>query len=155
MSLRIEKSYPVIGAAITAAAWCLVSPKLPEDEKEFLAAAISLGAVLTGFIATAKTILMALPSEGVAQALRSGVYWKRLIKYLAEALSGCLLFSVFSLFGFFLLTKDEITLPWWYGLAWSSLGVYALLAFYRVSRILFTIIGEPIPAPPPPPETKL
>lgn len=143
MNLHFEKFLPVYGALLAGAVWRIAAPALPQDEKEFLAAAISLGAVLTGFIATAKAILVTLPSEGAGKALRASTYWARLVAYLREALSGCLGFSVLSLAGFFLLTKDKITLPMWYGVVWCALGVYALLSFYRVSSILFTIISEP------------
>lgn len=142
MNLHLERHLPTYGAVGTALAWHLFAPGLPKDDKEFLAAAISLGAVLTGFIATAKAILAALPSDDTVRRLQAGQYWESLVKYLASALQGCLAFSVLSLLGFFLIPKPNGNIPAWYGTLWSSSGVFALLAFHRVTSILFTMISS-------------
>jgi hypothetical protein len=141
MNLRVERTYPLYLALISSALWYWFKPKFPSDEKEFLAAALSLGAILTGFIATAKAILAAMPDETVMGRLRKSGYIQDLITYLAQALYGCLTFSVLCLVGFFL--RDEkapAPLPLWFATTWIFLGVFSMLAFHRVSRLLFKIL---------------
>lgn len=132
--------YPLIFAIVSAILWCRLKARFPLDEKEFLGAAISIGSILTGFVATAKAILAALPSDSVMNRLRSSGYIKDLVSYLAAALYGCLLFSVFSMAGFFLLEPDVHALNNWYSAVWVFLGAYALASFYRVSKTLIAII---------------
>ena len=146
MKRSVEAAYPLAVGVLFGAAWWCAGPALPIDEKEFLAAAISLGAVLTGFIATAKAILATLPSESVMRQLRASGYVNDLVDYLAQALYGCLLFSVISLAGFFFLAKDRTPpLNEMYGGLWVGLGIFALLSFHRVSSLLFKIIkSEPV-----------
>ncbi|HDR8962501.1 TPA: hypothetical protein QDB13_000050 [Burkholderia vietnamiensis] len=136
MSLYWEKSYPYYVAAMVAVGWWLLKWPLPQAIKEFLAAAISLGAILTGFIATAQAILAALPTDTVVGRLRASGYIDDLIHYLASALYGCLVFSGFSMAGFF---ANE-HLPVWYAPIWAALAVFSALCFHRVSRIFFKIL---------------
>lgn len=140
MGVLLERFYPICLAALAAVAWWFFSPRFPVDEKEFLSAAISIGAILTGFIATAKAILAALPTDSVMGRLRKSGYIDDLIDYLAAALYGCLAFSLYGLVGFFLLETGKVALSTWYARGWIFLGIYALLAFHRVSRVLMKVI---------------
>ena len=146
MNLKLESTYPLIGGVLSGMLWAWLGPRFPVDEKEFLAAALSLGAILTGFITTAKAILAALPSDSVMKWLHSSGYVKYLVLYLEQALYGCLAFSVFCLLGFFFLETGKIVLPKWYAATWIALGVFGGLSFFRVSRLLFSIIKTNRPA---------
>lgn len=140
MGLRMERYWPFALAAISGAISFRLKVQLPADEKEFLAAALSLGAVLTGFIATAQAILMALPSDSVIARIRSAGYLEDLTRYISHALNGTMLFSVLSLLGFFFLKSDNIRLPLYYSTAWIAIGVFASAAFYRVTKLLLSIM---------------
>lgn len=140
MNRKGELLYPIVGGGAAGIAWLVFGTHFPVDEKEFLAAALSLGAILTGFITTAKAILAALPSDSVMKRLRDSGYILDLVFYLAQALYGCLLFSIFCLLGFFLLEAGKVVLPKWYAVIWVGLGMFSFLAFLRVSRLLFRII---------------
>lgn len=146
MHRNVERTYPFVGAAVSAAMWWHFEPRFPVDEKEFLAAALSLAAILTGFITTAKAILAALPSDSVMRHLRRSGYLEDLLAYLAHAIYGCLLFSLYCLFGFFLLDTIKTPVPRWFAVIWTGLGVFAGLAFFRISRLLFRIIRNNPPA---------
>lgn len=144
MSASLERWYPWAVAALVGICWCYMRPRFPNDEKEFLSAALSLGAILTGFITTAKAILAGMPSESVMRRLREGGFIAPLVTYLKEALYGCLAFSVLCLYGFFLLEKSP-SLPAWFAACWMVLASFAGLSFYRVSSLLFRIIAAANP----------
>jgi hypothetical protein len=140
MNKKVERFYPLCAGVLAGFAWHYFQPPMAPDGKEFLAAAISLGAVLTGFIATAKAILAALPNQSTMKYLREGKYIDDLIDYLAHALYGCLFFSIIALAGFFLLKANDTKLPEWFGVVMIGMGTFALLSFHRVARLLFKII---------------
>lgn len=140
MNLFAEKWYPIAAAATVAAVWWHFSPSFPRDEKEFLSAAISIGSIFTGFIATAKAILAALPGDSVMRKLRSSGYIKNAVSYLTEGLYACLLLSVYSVAGFFLLKIESPSLEAWYTSIWIFFAVYAFLSFHRIASILSRIL---------------
>lgn len=142
MSLLVERIYPAILAIVAAIAWWYFSPNFPRDEKEFLGAAISIGSIFTGFIATAKAILAALPNDTVMGRLKKSGYIKELVYYLAQALYGCLTFSVYGMMGFFLLEEKSPSLGRYYAIGWIFFAVFSLAAFYRVSSVLIKIISH-------------
>lgn len=149
MKLTVEHRYPLYGALLAWALWLYFRPSFPASEKEFLGAAISVSAILTGFIATAKAILAALPPDSVMGRIRAAGYGKDLVAYLRAALYTCLGFSIYGLFGFFVQSDGHHYLNSWYAGIWIFLGVWALLAFHRVAHLLLRIIGhEEAPTPP-------
>lgn len=141
MNIWVEKSYPFIFASAAAFAWWHFSPSFPRDEKEFLGAAISVGSIFTGFIATAKAILAALPNESVIGRLRESGYIKDLASYLTQALYGCLAFSVYGMAGFFLLEEKSPSLGKYYAIIWIFLAIFSLSSFHRVASLLIKIIS--------------
>jgi hypothetical protein len=140
MGLRSEKVYPLVIASVGAAvAWWYSFALPPGGEKEFLAAALSLGAVLTGFIATAQAILMALPSDSVMGRIRSSGYLNELVSYISQALVGGLLFCFISLLGFYVLDAEADFKRLFAGTwMWSSL--FCGVTFYRVTTIMMRIM---------------
>lgn len=146
MKLSVERCYPYCGAALALGLWIWLKPVFPTAEKEFLAAAISIGAILTGFVATAKAILAALPSDSVMGRLRASGYIKDLISYLAAALYACLSFSIYGLTGFFLQVDGQHHLNTWFARGWVFFAVLALLSFHRVVQLLLKILAYETPA---------
>jgi hypothetical protein len=143
MGLTIERYHPVVLAVVSSIAWAVLSERfsftMPPDEKEFLAAALGLGAVLTGFIATAQAILMALPTDSVMGRLRSTGYIDDLVEYIGRALHGGFVFCVFNLIGFSAmhLEADAKRVYW---AAWVLFAVYSACTFLRVSKIMLRIM---------------
>lgn len=136
-SLSYERVYPLIFAMATIIGAWLVDFALPENStKELLAAVVSFGAILAGFIGTAKSILMALPQTLLAK-LRNSTYMDDLSSYMASALEGSLLISAFSVVGFFDLPMD---IKSYYPPIWAGLFMYAGMAFWRVSRIMVLLL---------------
>lgn len=143
MGLTIERYHPIALAAAAAIAWAILSERfaltMPRDEKEFLAAALGLGAVLTGFIATAQAILMALPSDSVMRQLRTSGYLEDLVEYIGRALLGGFAFCVINLAGFSLLYAG-LSYKNLYWTLWIAAAVYSALTFLRVSKIMLRIM---------------
>jgi hypothetical protein len=143
MGLRFEKSYPLATGLVSAVAWAYFFQRfglhLPNDEKEFFAAALSMGAVLTGFIATAQAILMALPSDSVMGRLRSTGYIEDLVSYISAALLSGFIFCLLNLIGFALVGGEPLTKQI-YSSLWICFGVYSGLTFLRVSRVMLKIM---------------
>lgn len=139
MNLKIERYYPHFVALASGAGWFWLRWTLPTDEKEFLAAALSLGAVLTGFIATAQAILMALPSDSVMGRLRAGGYIPDLVGYISAALTAGIIFCVLCLVGFYLISVTAEQKRF-FSTAWVTIGIFGLLAFHRVTYILMRIM---------------
>lgn len=143
MELTIERYHPIVlailGGIISWYSLQYLALSMPRDEKEFLAAALSLGAVLTGFIATAQAILMALPSDSVMGRLRATGYIEDLTKYIGSAFLGALLFCLISLTGFAVLYRDIVVKNVFWAV-WVGFGVYSVFSFLRVSRIMLRIM---------------
>lgn len=136
-SLSFERIYPILFAASSAiAAWLLDFALPTEATKELLAATISFGAILAGFIGTAKSILMALPMALLSK-LRASTYMDDLAGYLSTALTGSLITSALSVAGFF--SMPEIFKPW-YAALWLGSLVFAGISFWRASRIMVLLL---------------
>ncbi|POS05146.1 hypothetical protein C3Y08_24180 [Burkholderia gladioli] len=71
--------------------------------------------------------------------IRSSGYIRELVVYLAEALYGCLLFSVLCLLGFFVLGPSS-PLHQLYTTAFCGLAIFAIMSFQRVASMLFKIL---------------
>lgn len=140
MTLIVERTYPALLGILSALAWWYFLPNFPRDEKEFLGAAISVGSILTGFIATAKAILAALPNDSVMSRLKSSGYIHDLASYLTQALYGCLLFSIYGMAGFFFLNGEAPSLNKYYATGWIFMATYALFSFHRVASVLMKVI---------------
>jgi hypothetical protein len=135
----VEKSYPYIGGAIVGALWWHFDLRLPKDPSALLSSSLTLGAILTGFLATSKTILIGLRGSSVMETLQDSKYIRELIQYLAEAIWLSFAFSLLVLLGFFLKNTSD----YFFDTLWAALGVMAALAFVRVTYIILLVIRRP------------
>jgi hypothetical protein len=138
-SLRTERYYPYILSVLAVGAWWRIGRPFPADTKEFLGAAVAFAAILTGFLATAQAILMALPSDSVMASIKSSGYIAHLIRYIREAIVGTLLFAVLNLIGFYLDTKK---LPVEFEALWILFATFSLLVFWRVVVIVERVMAH-------------
>ena len=99
-----------------------------------LGSSLTLGAILTGFLATAKAIIMTLDSP-IMQRLRETNYIHDIVSYLSQAIWLSFSFCILTLIGFFI---DQTNL--WFGIAWIGIGVTSAGAFIRVTNIMLKII---------------
>lgn len=139
MSLNFERFYPYLGAGAAAGIAFYFQVNFPKDDKEFLAASLSFGAVIAGFMATAKAILMALPNDSVIARLKESGYIKELSSYLASSIYGSMIFCILNVVGFFIL-KINSPVSSIFTSIWILLCTFTVLAFFRVARIMLAIM---------------
>lgn len=137
MSLLIEKVFPYVFALGAGGLWFFLDIKFPV-EKDILAASLTVGAILTGFLATAKALLLTLDTP-IMQRIKDTDYWLDLSNYLKEAIWSCFLLCTFPMLGYFLDTKQSL----WFGELWVMVAVLAACSFVRVTNIILKIISHP------------
>lgn len=133
MHIFLEKIAPYILSVAATFAWYKFGIKLPPGTS-ILGASLTLGAILTGFLATSKAILMTLDSP-IMQRIRKTSYLSDLVSYLGQAIWMNFAYCIISLVGFFVDTGET-----WYGLFWIFIGVSSAGAFIRVTNIMLKII---------------
>lgn len=135
MGLIIERTFPYICGLAAGLLWWRLQVPFPEAWKEFLASVLTLASIITGFLATAKAILMGLQGTQVMQDMHRSGYIADMVTYLGEAVFAAFLFCIYNLWGFFVDPNDI-----WYGIGWGTLGTVAAMAFMRVMMILLLVL---------------
>jgi len=133
MQLFLEKTFPYFVALAGALLWWQLDVAFPTGEG-ILGSSLTIGAILTGFLATAKAILMALDSP-VMQRIRQTAYLSDLVSYLSQAIWLSFSFCWVSLLGYFINTASL-----WYGLMWITVALATASAFIRVTNIMLKIL---------------
>jgi len=139
-----ERASPwILALVVGLAAWFLHGAafiSLPvQSPDSYLSAVISLGGVLTGFMATLKALLYAM-SDTAYRRLKCSGYLEDLLRYLREALWGSVLMCVVALIAFYL--------PKSVGLHSIVAGVsaFALSSVARIASITTKLLAvRPIP----------
>lgn len=135
-SIYLERLSPYILAIAGALLWWKLKLALPPGDG-ILGSSLTLGAILTGFLATAKAILMSLDSP-IMQRMRETTYISDLTSYLSQAIWLSFGFCIVSIVGFFVPARGT-----WYGFAWIIFGLASAGAFVRVTNIMLKIIKHP------------
>lgn len=139
MSLTFERWYPLFFATASVMVAVSLDMSFPDSDSYragLLSAAISASAIFVGFVATAKSILMALPS-GIRQQLHDSSYIDDLASYLNQAMGSNLAFCVFNIAGYFPAAQTKLAL---FVPIWIGLGIYSVLSFWRVGRTMIAIL---------------
>ena len=132
-SIYLERAAPYILGFASAFIWLKADLSLP-DNNAILSASLTLGAILTGFMATSKAILMTLDSP-IMQRLRETDYIGSITSYLGAAIWITFTFCLVTLAGLFVDNKSVI-----FGVFWIFLGTTSAGAFIRVTNIMLKII---------------
>lgn len=135
MGLTIERIYPYLAGAIAFAVWWYFHPVFPKNPEQVLSSSLTIGAILTGFLATSKAILMGLRGTPVWESLHSSGYITDLVSYLAQAIWVSFAYCLVGLIGFFV---DPQSI--WFASTWFAVGVTAGFAFIRVTNIFLKIL---------------
>lgn len=133
--LAWENYHPYILALIGAIAWYWFDIRFPSGN-DILSASISVGAILVGFLATAKSLLMTLDTP-VLRRLANAGYIKDIASYMRQGIYVLFIFCGLCMSGFFINT-DAI----WFGVLWFTLIIMGTLNFLRVTRILLKLFEK-------------
>lgn len=136
--LRRERLAPfVLGVLVTIACWLLWSRglfRLPiRNADSYLAAVVTLGGVMAGFMATLKTLLYSMDARTFGRLQKSG-YLRDMLRYISEAIWGSLLMCVVALVGFFAPASTPLHL------ALIGITVFALACVARITRIAGSLL---------------
>lgn len=132
-SIYLERIAPYLLGLAGILIWWQLDLNLPSGNG-ILGSSLTLSAILTGFLATAKAIIMTLDSP-IMQRLRETDYIHDIVSYLSQAIWLSFSFCILTLIGFFI---DQTV--FWFGIAWIGIGVTSASAFIRVTNIMLKII---------------
>lgn len=139
MSQLVEKFWPYLAAALLSALWWFgLGRPFPDPSDSLLAASGGASAVLVGFLATAKTVILSVSSSDVFKRLKDGGFHNLLFNYLYEAIVAGMVFLLVSIVGFFI-NRDPIA-PDWFALFWVATGLVSLFSFARITHLLFKML---------------
>ena len=135
-----EKFWPYIMAVVVTCAWLfLAGGVFPTNIDNLMTATGTASAVLVGFLATAKAIVLGLTNSPVFLAIKAANYHRVLFQYFFEAIAigtGLLLASVL---GFFF---SSHTAPLWFSIVWVFVATSAMFTYGRVVCVLFRLIEK-------------
>lgn len=135
---RWEELYPYIITSIVGiiASYLLYKKSLPSLDENLFSASLGLFGVLLGFLSTTKAILIGMRSP-VIQYLQENNGMERLLNYIAEAVWGCFIACLFNIVAFFVKSTSYYQC---YSILWISSSVFALTAFFRITRIMLSVL---------------
>ena len=132
-SIYLEKIAPYALAVSCTVLWFSLDLRLPTGDG-VLGSSLTLGAILTGFLSTAKAIIMSLDSP-IMIRIRGTSYLNDVVSYLGQAIWLSFSFCIISIVGYFVSTNST-----WFGLLWIFFGISSAGAFIRVTNIMLKII---------------
>lgn len=139
--LRREQLAPWVLAVTSALAAALLEHRgwiaMPRtDTSAFFSAALSLGGVFTGFMATLNTLLYGISDQTYMRLKESG-YLTDLRRYLGEALGGSFTMCVVAIAAFY--SPSAM----WARVALIGVTAFAIACIYRVTRIGTSLLSVP------------
>ena len=140
----LERSYPYFIAVVAGfAAWHYkVEPPAAKFDG-MLASAISVSAILLGFLGTAKAMLLSFRSAKFSWMKANSAVWKLLLGYLKVAFRVSFVVCLFSLalLIFDAANISEVVKPYIIP-AWVFLFTTSVITFYRVVSVFFAILAS-------------
>lgn len=139
MSQFIERYWPYFAALIGTSIWCygLKRPH-PTDFESLLSASCAASAVLVGFLATSKTILISISSSEVYLRIKNGNYSELLLSYFFWSIIWGVLFLCLSIVGFFV-SNTSLIFNCFVSL-WVFSAFLSIFCFLRVTKIMFSVM---------------
>ncbi len=131
-----ERWHPLLGATIVGVVFWYFELEMPAKPNYVLAATVTFGAIVSGFVATSLSILIALNSP-VMKQIRRTKFISMLQRYLGWALTSGIVLSCTSLFGMW--ASDAA----WYAFVWVSVLVFCLLCLVRLASIILRLFVDP------------
>lgn len=141
-SLQFERKWPIAFGFIVSVLFYILLPqyKAPDTAKDLLTAAISIGAIAVGFLATMKAVLFTIDKKTIIAQLKESSLYGCIVDYL---LSGIKWWSMLSIFSAFELVADLQSHPKIYHVlaaAWVFIAFAAIGAYWRVVQVFTRIL---------------
>src|SRR6476646_700209 len=142
MEAQIERWYPLIlGFTVAFSYYCFLSDySLPASTKDLFSAIINLSGITIGFLATSKSILVAIDKKFAIKQLKNTGTYKRLINYFMDAIHWA--FRLIVVTAICLLVDFSQPLEWHSILfsIWLFVLATAGFSYYRVIDIFAAIL---------------
>lgn len=139
-----ERSYPYLFAVVAGfAAWHLKAEPSAAKFDGMLGSAISVSAILLGFLGTAKAMLLGFRSAKFSWMKSNPMVWRLLLGYLKVAfrLSFLVCLASLGLLVFDLTQVAEIVKPYIVP-GWVLLFSASVITFYRVVSVFFMLLAS-------------
>ncbi len=133
--LTREKWYPYFFALVSAALWYWYAPSFPKGN-DILSASLNIGAILVGFLATAKSLLMTLDTPVIRRLSEAG-YITDIAAYMREGIYTLMIFCAWSMLGYFVSTSCL-----WFGVFWIFFLVAGSFCFLRITKVLLKLFEK-------------
>lgn len=138
-ALRFERTWPYFAALLVVAGWWFIADgRFPSKPDALLGASGGASAVLVGFLATSKTIILSLNGSLVMTKIREAGYQVTMFSYLYSALMWGFGLLVVSIIGF--IVQTDSGLPAYFEGLWVAIACLAAFTYLRVTNILFKIL---------------
>lgn len=142
--LITEKYFPVVFAGLTGfALWFFDIRVNPQKLDSVINSAISISAILMGFLGTAKAMLLSFRSPKYTWLKARPVVWGLLLGYFRSALLSNFVLCVASII-LLAVSLDKVSdmfveyvIP-----IWAGLFAYAISCFYRVLLVFFALLNS-------------
>jgi hypothetical protein len=149
MSLFLEKRCTVLFGGLLVIVYFSV-PRirdyvLPETLPVLLSAVVTVAAIAVGFLATAKSILIAADDRPIIHRIKEAGFYNRIIGYFRSAIAWSFALSIASAVPLIFDYKGlkEWDWPHAYGTAlWLFIAGGALASYVRLSRIWYTLLAH-------------
>lgn len=144
MGLKAERILPYVIGVLAGMAWHWLHLKLPGNPsttESLLSASITFGAIIIGFLSTAKAIIASVYNAPFMGDLRDSGYMSDLVRYLLEAVLIALAFVGVNFYGYIGQYHGPI-----FQCLWFSLLLCSSAAFVRVTLILAALLKKIRPA---------
>lgn len=142
MNERTERWYPFVAGLLTGIIFLIAcrNCELPKSVKDLLTAALTIGSITIGFVATAKSILFSIEQKRIIRILKDVSKFKVLVRYLMAAIHWSFAWAALS--GLGLLIDFESPALWhtWIFSIWVWFTVTACLTYYRVIKMFSLIL---------------
>jgi hypothetical protein len=139
-ALAFEGVLPYLTTTIVVVVWYFwLGAVFPSKPDNLLLETGTAAAVLIGFLATAKAIVLGLANSPIFRSLKETGYSNILFRYFFEAVVAGTLLLIASVIGFFF---PESGPPKWFEVVWIAVATAAITNYLRVVGVLFKLIKQ-------------
>lgn len=141
-NFHVENIYPYVCGGIVTLCYIVFFWESPisENFSHLLTASLSISAIAIGFIATSKSILLAMEDRRAVQHIKEMGLYTTMIEYMMGAIHFSFIHAVLSALGLVIDLKNP---EWWFQFAfasWIFIGSTSLVLCYRVIGLLAKIM---------------